>query len=101
MHLIGIRDSPDHRAVSVIKRLSLYEFTIWGRDLVSVFRIDSRESVLYTFFLRKSMRILSGQKIVLNMEVQIRIREVSIPIGSTVYACQQSVSTETSTHTSL
>ena len=26
-------------AVSVIKRLSLYEFTLWGRDLVSVVRI--------------------------------------------------------------
>ena len=25
--------------MSVIKRLSLYEFTLWGRDLVSVVRI--------------------------------------------------------------
>ena len=37
IHLIGIRDSPDHRtAVSVIKRLSLYEFTLWGRDLAGI-----------------------------------------------------------------
>ena len=41
-------DSPDRdscrihlsTAVSVIKRLRLYEFTIWGRDLVSVVRIN-------------------------------------------------------------
>ena len=31
--------------MSVIKRLSLYEFTHWGRDLVSVVRI--RESPYY------------------------------------------------------
>ena len=27
--------------MSVIKRLSLYEFTLWGRDLVSVVRLVS------------------------------------------------------------
>ena len=37
--------------MSVIKRLSLYEFTLWGRDLVSVVR--QRESVLWRFFLMK------------------------------------------------
>ena len=31
--------------VSVIKRLSLHEFTLWGRDLVSVVRV--RESPYY------------------------------------------------------
>ena len=35
-------------AVSVIKRLSFYEFTLWGRDLVSVVRI--RESPYYRGF---------------------------------------------------
>ena len=38
--------------MSVIKRLSLFEFTLWGRDLVSVVRI--RESPYYGgFFLMK------------------------------------------------
>ena len=47
IHLIG---SPVHliTAVSVIKRLSLYEFTLWGRNLVSVVRI--RESPYYRGF---------------------------------------------------
>ena len=34
--------------MSVIKRLNLYEFTLWGRDLVSVVRI--RESPYYRGF---------------------------------------------------
>ena len=38
--------------MSVIKRLRLYEFSLWGRDLVSVVRI--RESSYYGgFFLMK------------------------------------------------
>ena len=38
--MIGIRDSPGHCSVrNKIKRLSLYEFTLWGQDLVSVVRI--------------------------------------------------------------
>ena len=50
-------DSPDRdsgcgirliSAVSVIKRLSLYEFTLWGQDLVSVVRIS--ESPYYRGF---------------------------------------------------
>ena len=36
IHLIGIHLIT---VVSVIKRLSLYEFTLWGRDLLSVVRI--------------------------------------------------------------
>ena len=47
-------DSGRHliKAVFVRKRLSLYEFTLWGRDLVSVVRI--RESPFYkVFFLKK------------------------------------------------
>ena len=57
IHLIGIHLII---AVSVIKRLRLHEFTLWGRDLVSVVRI--RESPYYrgVFFYRKYMRILSG-----------------------------------------
>ena len=59
IHVIGIRDSPDHRTVSAIKRLSLYEFALWGGDLESVAR--TRESPYYRgFFKRKYMRILSG-----------------------------------------
>ena len=38
IHLIGIRDSLDRLSVP-IKGLSLYEFTLRGRDLVSVVRI--------------------------------------------------------------
>ena len=34
--------------MSVIKRLSLYEFTLWGRDLLPVVRI--RESLYYRGF---------------------------------------------------
>ena len=44
-------------AVSVIKRLILYEFTLWGQDSTSVIRI--RESPYYRAFLRKYMTILS------------------------------------------
>ena len=46
-------------AVSVIKKLILCEFTLWGRDLVSV--VCVRESLYYGgFFNRKYMIILSG-----------------------------------------
>ena len=61
--------------VSVIKRLNLYEFTLWGRDLVSVVRI--RESPYYGFFfLRKYMRILSGHWKLSVLE-RCRYREVN------------------------
>ena len=42
-------------AVSVIKRLSLYEFTLWERDVVSVVRI--RERPYYRGFLLKKILI--------------------------------------------
>ena len=47
IHLIG---NPGHliTTVFVIKWLSLYEFTLWGRDLTSVVRI--RESPYYRGF---------------------------------------------------
>ena len=63
-------------AVSVIKRLSLYEFTLWGRDLVSVVRI--RESILYGFFFKKIY-----ENFVETLET-VRNREASVPRGSTV-----------------
>ena len=52
IHLIGIRIHLI-TAVSVIKRLSLYEFTLWGRDLVSVVRI--RESPYYRGFFNENI----------------------------------------------
>ena len=53
IHLIGIRDRHLITVVSVIKRLSLYEITLWGRDFVSVVRI--RESRYYgVFFFKKT-----------------------------------------------
>ena len=57
IHLIGIHQIT---TVSVIKRLSLYEFTLWGLDLVSVVRI--REGPYYRGFSFKEnnyMRMLS------------------------------------------
>ena len=54
-------DSPDQD--SGFKRLILYEFTLWGRDVVPVVRI--RERPYYRGF-------------------PVRNREVSVPRGSTV-----------------
>ena len=53
--------------MSVIKRLSLYEFTFWGRDLVSVVRV--RESPYY----RKKIH----ENFVETLET-VRNREVSV-----------------------
>ena len=65
-------------AVSMIKRLGLYEFTLWGRDLVSVFRIrESRYYRLRFVLLRKYMRILSGHW-------KLSVTEVSVLGGLTV-----------------
>ena len=47
IHLIGIRDLPEHR---IIKRLSLYEVTLWGRDSVSVVRIAKSPHFFFFFF---------------------------------------------------
>ena len=82
IHLVGIRESSDHRrARNILKRLSLYEFTLWGRDLVFVIRI--RESPHYKgFFLKKIYENFVG-----TLET-VRNREVSVPRGSTVqYYC--------------
>ena len=63
--------------MSVIKRLSFYEFTLRGRDLVSVVRI--RESPYYGgVFLKKIYANFVG-----TLET-VRNREVSVPRGSTV-----------------
>ena len=40
IHLIEIRNSPDHRSVhNKEDKYSLHEFTLWGRDLVSIVHI--------------------------------------------------------------
>ena len=57
--------------MSVIKRLSLYELTVWGRDLVSVVRI--RESTYHRgLFLKKICENFVG-----TLET-VRNREVSV-----------------------
>ena len=63
--------------VFVIKRLSLYEFTLWGRDLVSVVHI--RESLLWTFCLKENIY----DNFVGTLET-VHNRAVSIARGSTV-----------------
>ena len=77
IHLIGIRDWLLITAVSIIKRLSLYEFTLWGGDLVSVVRI--RESPYYRVFFFKKLY----ENFVAALET-VRYREASVPRGSTV-----------------
>ena len=54
--------------MSVIKRLSLYEFALWGRDLVSLVRIKNEK--MYENFVE-------------TLET-FRNKEVSLPRGSTV-----------------
>ena len=81
-------------AVSVIKRLCLYEFTIWGRDLVSVVL------VIEFFFKKIYENLVRTLKTVRNIEVAVLERCLFREVRRTVYACQQSVSTETSTYTS-
>ena len=63
--------------MSVIKRLILYEFTLWGRDLVSVIYI--RNSPYYRGFLQKIYENFVG-----TLET-VRSREVSVPRGSSVF----------------
>ena len=63
--------------MSVIKRLSLYEFILWGRDIVSVVRI--RELPHYRGFLLKKI-----YEIFVDTLETVRIREVFVPRGSTV-----------------
>ena len=66
-------------AVSVIKKLTLYEFTLWGRDLVAVVRI--RESPYYGgFFKKKVCDNFVGTLIT------VRYKEVSVTRGSTIFS---------------
>ena len=76
IHLIGIRDRHLITVVSVIKRLSLYEITLWGRDFVSVVRI--RKSRYYGGFFKENIWEFLG-----TLET-VRNREVSVPRGSTL-----------------
>ena len=64
-HLIGIQDSPDHR-LSVIRRLSLYEFTLWGRDLMSIVRI---REIIEVYFKEKYENFVGTLETVRNREV--------------------------------
>ena len=64
--------------MSVIKRLSLYGFTLWGRDFVSVVRIRDRVRIMDVFHLKKINENFVG-----TLET-VRNREVSVPKGSTV-----------------
>ena len=59
--------------MSVIKRISSHEFTLWGRELVSVVRITE------VFFLKKKIY----ENFVGTLET-VHNREVSVPRGSTV-----------------
>ena len=74
IHLIGIHLIT---IVSVIKRLSLSEFTLWGRDLLSVVRI--RESPYYRgFFFKENIgEIFRDMETVRNIE-RCRYREVRL-----------------------
>ena len=62
--------------MSVIKRISSHEFTLWGRDLVSVVRI--RKSPYYRGFFFKIYENFVG-----TLET-VHNRKVSVPRGSTV-----------------
>ena len=72
--------------MSVIKRLSLYGFTLLGRDLVSVVRI--RESPYYRvfFFFKENIKDFFG-----TLET-VRNTEVSVPRGFTVISVQHTSS---------
>ena len=77
IYIVLCANSPDRdlghliATASIMKRLSLYEFTLWGQDLVSVVHI--RES-LYSrgFFLNKIYENFVGTlETVRNIEVSI------------------------------
>ena len=68
---------------SIIKRLSLYEFSLWGQDLLSVVRI--RESLYYRgSFLKKIYENFVGTLETVHNNRGVCIREVSVPRGPTV-----------------
>ena len=63
--------------MSVIKRISSHEFTLWGRDLVSLSVLE-RVRITEVFFLKKIYENFVG-----TLET-VHNREVSVPRGSTV-----------------
>ena len=67
-------------ALSIRKRLSLYEYTLWGRDLVSVVRI--RETKYYRVHRGFYEKIY--ENFVRTLET-VHIREVSVPRDSTAF----------------
>ena len=71
IHLIENRDLPDHRSVNKKKRLILYEFTLWGRDLVSVVHI--RKTPYYSGFSQTEyiLNFVGTLKTVRNREVSV------------------------------
>ena len=84
IHLIGIRDRHLITVVSVIKRLSLYEITLRGRDFVSVVRI--RKSRYYGGFFKENIwEFLGRLETVRNREKSILERCRSVSRGSTVF----------------
>ena len=64
--------------MSVVKRLGLYKFTLWGRYLVSVVLIKENPYYRGFFFLKKIYENFVG-----TLET-VRNIEVSVPRGSTV-----------------
>ena len=56
-------------ALSIIKRLSAYEFTLWGRDLVSVVRIRVR--VIEVFLKKIHENFVGTLETVRNIEVSV------------------------------
>ena len=78
IHLIGIRNSPDHRSArnKEVMRLSLYEFTLWSRDLMSVVRIRERVRIIEVFLMKIYGNFVGTLETVRNRGV--RIREVRL-----------------------
>ena len=66
--------------MSVIKRLSLYEFTLWGRDLVSVQSVLERVRIIEVFLMKIYGNFVGTLETVRNRGV--RIREVRLYCNS-------------------
>ena len=66
--------------MSVIKRLSLYEFALWGRDLVSALE---RVRIIEVYFIENIWNFSWTKGTVRNREASVL--EVSVRRGSTVF----------------
>ena len=65
--------------VSVIKRLSLYEFSLWGRDFVSVVRII--EGLYYRgYFYKECVGIFPGPRELSVSDRGVRVRGSTVEI---------------------